>query len=93
MRMRIDIKFCKIIFRSLERYLYMIYSHDLYFESAAVIITLITLGKYFETITKGKTSEAIKKLRANIKEGLSWASGYITLGIPVAREILYIFGN
>lgn len=35
---------------------------DLYFESAAVIITLILLGKYFEAIAKGKTSEAIKKL-------------------------------
>lgn len=38
------------------------YTHDLYFESAAVIITLITLGKYFEAVSKGKTSEAIKKL-------------------------------
>lgn len=36
--------------------------HQLYFESAAVIITLITLGKYFEARSKGKTSEAIKKL-------------------------------
>jgi len=35
---------------------------NLYFESAAVIITLILLGKYFETLSKGKTSEAIKKL-------------------------------
>lgn len=35
---------------------------DLYFESAAVILTLITLGKYLEAIAKGKTSEAIKKL-------------------------------
>jgi len=35
---------------------------DLYFESAAVILTLITLGKYLETVSKGKTSEAIKKL-------------------------------
>ncbi len=35
---------------------------DLYFESAAVIITLILLGKYFEAIAKGRTSEAIKKL-------------------------------
>jgi len=34
----------------------------LYFESAGVIITLILLGKYLETVTKGKTSEAIKKL-------------------------------
>ena len=39
-----------------------IHTADLYFESAAVIITLIILGKYFETISKGKTSEAIKKL-------------------------------
>lgn len=38
------------------------YSHHLYFESAAVIITLITLGKYLESVSKGKTSEAIKKL-------------------------------
>ncbi|WP_312888512.1 heavy metal translocating P-type ATPase [Clostridium bowmanii] len=34
----------------------------MYFESAAVILTLITLGKYLESVTKGKTSEAIKKL-------------------------------
>ncbi|MDQ8764603.1 hypothetical protein RFF73_02795, partial [Streptococcus ruminantium] len=34
---------------------------DLYFESAAVILTLITLGKYFEARSKGQTSEAIKK--------------------------------
>lgn len=40
------------------------YAHHLYFESAAVIITLITLGKYLESISKGKTSEAIKKLIA-----------------------------
>ncbi|WP_026884661.1 heavy metal translocating P-type ATPase [Clostridium akagii] len=35
---------------------------QLYFESAGVILTLITLGKYFEIVSKGKTSEAIKKL-------------------------------
>jgi P-type Cu+ transporter len=38
------------------------YAQSLYFESAAVILTLITLGKYFEALSKGKTSEAIKKL-------------------------------
>lgn len=38
------------------------YAMNLYFESAAVILTLITLGKYFETVSKGKTSDAIKKL-------------------------------
>ncbi len=35
---------------------------ELYFEAGAVIITLILLGKYFEAVAKGKTSEAIKKL-------------------------------
>lgn len=38
------------------------FSMELYYESAGVILTLITLGKYFEAVSKGKTSEAIKKL-------------------------------
>ena len=38
------------------------YSMHLYFESAAVIFTLITLGKYLEAVSKGKTSQAIKAL-------------------------------
>ncbi|MTI48534.1 MAG: heavy metal translocating P-type ATPase [Firmicutes bacterium] len=38
------------------------FANDLYFETAGVIITLILLGKYLESVTKGKTSEAIKKL-------------------------------
>lgn len=38
------------------------YSMDLYFESAGTILTLITVGKYLETRSKGKTSEAIVKL-------------------------------
>ncbi len=35
---------------------------DMYFETSAMILTLITLGKYLETRSKGKTSEAIAKL-------------------------------
>lgn len=35
---------------------------DMYFETAGMILTLITLGKYLETRSKGKTSEAIAKL-------------------------------
>jgi Cu+-exporting ATPase len=48
--------------------IYKVYSgslghvEDLYFETAGVIITLILLGKTLEAISKGKTSEAIKKL-------------------------------
>lgn len=38
------------------------YSMDLYFESAAMILALITCGKYLEAKSKGKTSDAIKKL-------------------------------
>ena len=38
------------------------WSMDLYFESAGMILTLITLGKYLETRSKGKTSEAISRL-------------------------------
>ena len=38
------------------------YAMHLYFESVAVILTLITLGKYLESVSKGKTSQAIKAL-------------------------------
>lgn len=38
------------------------YAMHLYFESASTILTLITVGKYLEARSKGKTSEAIKKL-------------------------------
>ncbi|HLR92309.1 MAG TPA: heavy metal translocating P-type ATPase, partial [Atopostipes sp.] len=47
---------------------FMVYTGDAYFvhmqyyESAAVILTLITLGNYFEAVSKGKSSDAIKKL-------------------------------
>lgn len=42
--------------------LVMQYRHDLYFESAATILTLITLGKFLETRSKRKTSDAVEKL-------------------------------
>ena len=38
------------------------YSMDLYFESAGMIVTLITVGKYLETRSKGKTGQAIARL-------------------------------
>ena len=40
------------------------YVMHLYVESAAVILAFITLGKYFETLTKGRTSQAIQSLVA-----------------------------
>ena len=39
-----------------------LYSKNLYFESAAMILTLITLGKFLETRAKGKTGDAIRAL-------------------------------
>lgn len=42
--------------------LVMQYSHDLYFESAGMILALITMGKYLEARSKGRTSEAISKM-------------------------------
>ncbi|MCK9225189.1 MAG: cadmium-translocating P-type ATPase [Candidatus Muirbacterium halophilum] len=40
----------------------IIFANELYFETAGVIITLILLGKYLESVSKGKTSAAIKEL-------------------------------
>lgn len=40
----------------------MSYYHDLYFESAAMIVTLITVGKMLEAHSKGKTTNALKSL-------------------------------
>lgn len=39
-------------------------AHNLYYESAAIVVTLVMVGKYMESKSKGKTSEAIKKLMA-----------------------------
>lgn len=40
----------------------MMYMHELYFESAAMILTLITVGKMLEARSKGKTTDALKSL-------------------------------
>ena len=40
----------------------MAYMHEFYFESAAMILTLITVGKMLEARSRGKTTDAIKRL-------------------------------
>ncbi len=40
------------------------WGHDLYFESAATILTLISVGKYLEELSKGRASDAVEKLLA-----------------------------
>lgn len=39
-------------------------AHGLYFEGAAMIVTLITVGKWLEARAKGRTTDAIEKLAA-----------------------------
>ena len=64
------------------------YSMDLYFESAGMILSLITIGKYLETKSKGKTSEAITKLiNLSPKTALTERDG-IETEIPVDDVIV-----
>lgn len=44
------------------------YAHQIYFESAGTILTLVTVGKYLEAISKGKTGLAIEKLIALVPD-------------------------
>lgn len=59
------------------------YTMDLYFESAGMILTLITLGKYLETLSRGKTSEAITKLMDLAPKTAAVVRGGQELEIPV----------
>lgn len=54
--------FAILIVMSIDRTNEMAYLHDLYFESAAMILTLITVGKLLEAKSKGKTTDALKSL-------------------------------
>lgn len=55
----------------------------LYFESAGVIITLILLGKSLEAVSKGKTSEAIKKLMGLVPKTATVVRGGAEAQIPI----------
>lgn len=59
------------------------YSANLYFESAGMIVTLITVGKYLETRAKGKTSAAIEKLMKLAPKEATVLRGGIETVIPV----------
>lgn len=59
------------------------YGMELYFESAAMILTLITVGKYMETRSKGKTSEAISKLMDLAPKTATALRGGVEQEIPV----------
>jgi len=64
------------------------FTHDLYFESAATILTLITLGKYLEAKSKGRTSEAIKRLMDLAPKFATVIRHKIELEVPVEEVII-----
>jgi len=59
------------------------YRENLYFESAAMILTLITLGKFLETRAKGKTGDAIRALMDLSPKTAAVKRGEETVEIPV----------
>ena len=59
------------------------YASNLYFESAAMILTLITLGKFLETRAKGKTGDAIRKLMDLSPKSATVLRGGVEVEIPV----------
>lgn len=63
------------------------YAMHLYFESAAVILTLITLGKCLEAVSKGKTSQAIKALMGLAPKNATVIRNGIETIIPVEEVV------
>ena len=64
------------------------YAMDLYFEGASMILTLITLGKYLETKSKGKTSEAITRLMDLAPKSATVLRDGQELQIPVEQVLV-----
>ena len=61
------------------------YMHDFYFESAAMILTLITVGKMLEARSKGKTTDALKSLMKLAPQTAIVERGGIETEIPVSQ--------
>ncbi|MGN0135696.1 heavy metal translocating P-type ATPase [Anaerotignum sp.] len=64
------------------------YAMELYLEGAAMILTLITVGKYMETRSKGKTSEAISKLMDLAPKMATVLRGGAEQEIPIEQVIV-----
>ena len=62
------------------------FTHDLYFEGAGTILTLITLGKFLEARAKGRTSDAINKLLNLAPKKATVVRGGVEMVIP-AEEV------
>jgi heavy metal translocating P-type ATPase len=63
--------------------IFPVQARHVYFEASAVVITLILLGKYFEAVAKGRTSEAMKKLLGLQAKTARVIRGKEELEIPV----------
>lgn len=64
------------------------FAMDLYFESAAMILTLVLFGKYLETRAKGRTSEAVSKLMDLSPEVATVIRGGEEIQIPVEEVVV-----
>lgn len=65
-----------------------LYSSNLYFESAAMIVTLITFGKFLETRAKGKTGDAIRQLMDLTPKTATVYRNGVECNIPVDSVVL-----
>lgn len=63
------------------------YSENLYFESAAMILTLITVGKFLEARAKGKTGDAIRKLMDLTPKTATVLRDGVEIEIPVEQVV------
>ena len=63
----------------------MHYMHEFYFESAAMIVTLITVGKLLESISKGKTTSALKGLMKLAPKTAVLLQGNAEITVPVEQ--------
>ena len=63
----------------------MQFRHDLYFESAAMILTLITVGKTLEAYSKGKTTNALKSLMDLAPQTACLVRGGQQVTVPIAE--------
>lgn len=64
------------------------FSSDLYFEAGGTILTLITLGKFLETRSKGKTSEAITKLMDLAPKTAMLFRNGIEVEVPIEEVVI-----
>lgn len=63
----------------------MKYMHEFYFESAAMILTLITIGKMLEARSKGKTTDAIKRLMKLTAETANIIKDGVEMTVPIEQ--------